>query len=110
MEQNIMKVKLEKMKRLFRLYKINYESKIEDDRYTFYASTENKLKFELVDNVNYHIAVNAISYKLTLIEYLDLPALQKAYETFVENKAKELLEKYLVTLNKRERKLLENYK
>jgi hypothetical protein len=103
-----MKSKLKKLKRLFSLYKIKYESKIVNDRYIFNCQTQDGLKFEFIDDVNYHIEVNAMSYDLTLIEYLDLWTLIKAYQTFVEYNAKELLEKYLLTLNKREIKLIKN--
>jgi hypothetical protein len=101
-----MKEKLEKMKRLFSLYKIKYESKIVNDRYIFNCQTQDGLKFETIDEVNYHLSINARSYDLTLQQYLDVWAFQIAYKSFVENKAQILLDKYLLTLNKIDRKLI----
>jgi hypothetical protein len=101
-----MKTKLKKLKRLFSLYKIKYESKIVNDKYIFNCQTENDLKFEFVENINYHMEINAMSFDLTLLEYLDNNSFQIAYERFVKNQAQILLDKYLLTLNKREIKLI----
>ena len=101
-----MKEKLEKMKRVFSLYKVKYESKIVNDRYIFNCQTENGLKFEFVENINYHMEINAMSFDLTLLEYLEINSFQIAYERLVKNQAKIFLDKYLLTLNKRERKLI----
>ena len=101
-----MKEKLEKMKRLFSLYKIKYESKIVTDRYIFNCQTIDDLKFEFIDDINYHIAVNAMSFNLTLMEYLENNSFKIAYDNLVKNQAQILLDKYLLTLNKREIKII----
>ena len=101
-----MKTKLEKLKRLFSLYKIKYESKIVNDRYIFNCQTIDDLKFEFVENINYHMEINAMSFDLTLLKYLEINSFQIAYECLVKNQAQILLDKYLLTLNKRERKLI----
>jgi hypothetical protein len=103
-----MKTKLEKLKRLFSLYKIKYESKIVNDRYIFNCQTIDDLKFEFVENINYHMEINAMSFDLTLLKYLEINSFQIAYECLVKNQAKIFLDKYLLTLNKRERKLINN--
>jgi hypothetical protein len=101
-----MKEKLEKMKRVFSLYKIKYKSKIVNDRYIFNCQTQDGLKFEFVENINYHIEINAMFFNLTLLEYLEINSINLAYERLVKNQAQILLDKYLLTLNKREIKLI----
>jgi hypothetical protein len=103
-----MTTKLKKLKRLFSLYKIKYESKIVNNRYIFNCQTIDDLKFEFVENINYHMEINAMSFNLTLMEYLEDNSFQIAYERFVKNQAQILLDKYLLTLNKREIKLIKN--
>jgi hypothetical protein len=101
-----MKQKLQKLKRLFSLYKIKYESKIVNNRYIFNCQTIDDLKFEFVENINYHMEINAMSFDLSLLEYLEINSFQIAYDNLVKNQAQILLDKYLLTLNKREIKLI----
>ena len=102
-----MKTKLEKLKRLFSLYKIKYQSKIIEDEFEFIAETQYDITFASSHEINYHKSINAMGFDMTLIEYLELESFELAYKSFRQNDAKVLLNKYLITLNKTDRKLLD---